>query len=424
MKFLINTSLLFALFVTNPISTFAVEHTPPTSTSSPERLDWYASRLRVPLQDVQEYGLWRISLYGQKAQSLAPTVKEMLTNSDIKDNFKGKFVREGAARCLARIARPKEGGEYLFKLMRNTANPTIVDACAKGVAVCGKEGIEVAISGLSHQDPRGRVSAIRALTCAAQEGFDTSAATGQIQEISGSDPDAEARKEAFQYSEKVVHGGIRPVADMESPQSVATMLQSTDDEVILAGIRRLAAMGPKASPVLDEIKGKLGHKNWIIGYYAGIAIVDVMGAKKAALYLNEVYTNTSSSVALLSRASWALVFCGDEGARLLAQGLTSLRRDVRLQSLDGLRGIVTKEGVDTSFAESKINELRSKRDKGAKRLADRYFTYKMYGTSAPKTNPGEATMAERLKQVKSLFEQGLISEEDYDKKVKEIIDSL
>jgi len=39
--------------------------------------------------------------------------------------------------------------------------------------------------------------------------------------------------------------------------------------------------------------------------------------------------------------------------------------------------------------------------------------------SAPKASP-----AERLKQVKSLFEQGLISKEDYDKKVKEIMDSL
>ena len=32
--------------------------------------------------------------------------------------------------------------------------------------------------------------------------------------------------------------------------------------------------------------------------------------------------------------------------------------------------------------------------------------------------------AERLKKVKTLYDQGLISKEDYDKKVKEIMDSL
>ena len=32
--------------------------------------------------------------------------------------------------------------------------------------------------------------------------------------------------------------------------------------------------------------------------------------------------------------------------------------------------------------------------------------------------------AERLKKVKSLFDQGLINKEEYDKKVKEIMDSL
>jgi methionine synthase II (cobalamin-independent) len=31
---------------------------------------------------------------------------------------------------------------------------------------------------------------------------------------------------------------------------------------------------------------------------------------------------------------------------------------------------------------------------------------------------------ERLKKAKALYEQGLISKEDYDKKVKEIVDSL
>jgi hypothetical protein len=37
---------------------------------------------------------------------------------------------------------------------------------------------------------------------------------------------------------------------------------------------------------------------------------------------------------------------------------------------------------------------------------------------------GKPAPAERLKQVKQLFDQGLISKEDYDKKVKEIVDSL
>ena len=38
--------------------------------------------------------------------------------------------------------------------------------------------------------------------------------------------------------------------------------------------------------------------------------------------------------------------------------------------------------------------------------------------------PTEQTAAERLKQVKQLLAQGLISKDDYDKKVKEIVDSL
>jgi hypothetical protein len=42
-------------------------------------------------------------------------------------------------------------------------------------------------------------------------------------------------------------------------------------------------------------------------------------------------------------------------------------------------------------------------------------------SSQPET---KANPAERLKQVKALFDQGLISKEDYDKKVKEIMDSL
>jgi hypothetical protein len=39
-------------------------------------------------------------------------------------------------------------------------------------------------------------------------------------------------------------------------------------------------------------------------------------------------------------------------------------------------------------------------------------------------NSGKPDAAERLKKVKSLFDQGLINKEDYDKKVKEIMDSL
>ena len=42
-------------------------------------------------------------------------------------------------------------------------------------------------------------------------------------------------------------------------------------------------------------------------------------------------------------------------------------------------------------------------------------------TASPQNKP---SAADRLKQVKSLFEQGLINKEDYDKKVKEIMDSL
>jgi hypothetical protein len=42
-------------------------------------------------------------------------------------------------------------------------------------------------------------------------------------------------------------------------------------------------------------------------------------------------------------------------------------------------------------------------------------------TSEPQNKPNAA---ERLKQVKQLFDQGMINKEDYDKKVKEIMDSL
>jgi hypothetical protein len=42
----------------------------------------------------------------------------------------------------------------------------------------------------------------------------------------------------------------------------------------------------------------------------------------------------------------------------------------------------------------------------------------------PADNSTKPAAAERLKQVKQLFDQGLINKEDYDRKVKEIIDSL
>jgi hypothetical protein len=42
----------------------------------------------------------------------------------------------------------------------------------------------------------------------------------------------------------------------------------------------------------------------------------------------------------------------------------------------------------------------------------------------PTDNSSKPDAAERLKKVKSLFDQGLINKEDYDKKVKEIMDSL
>jgi hypothetical protein len=45
-------------------------------------------------------------------------------------------------------------------------------------------------------------------------------------------------------------------------------------------------------------------------------------------------------------------------------------------------------------------------------------------SAPPADNSGKPSAADRLKQVKSLFDQGLINKDDYDKKVKEIIDSL
>ena len=44
--------------------------------------------------------------------------------------------------------------------------------------------------------------------------------------------------------------------------------------------------------------------------------------------------------------------------------------------------------------------------------------------ATPAHTPGKSDAAERLKQVKALYDQGLINKEDYDKKVKEIVDSL
>jgi hypothetical protein len=45
-------------------------------------------------------------------------------------------------------------------------------------------------------------------------------------------------------------------------------------------------------------------------------------------------------------------------------------------------------------------------------------------TTSTANNNAKPDAAERLKKVKSLFDQGLINKEDYDKKVKEIVDSL
>jgi hypothetical protein len=42
----------------------------------------------------------------------------------------------------------------------------------------------------------------------------------------------------------------------------------------------------------------------------------------------------------------------------------------------------------------------------------------------PADNSGKPAAAERLKTVKALYDQGLINKDDYDKKVKEIMDSL
>ncbi len=42
----------------------------------------------------------------------------------------------------------------------------------------------------------------------------------------------------------------------------------------------------------------------------------------------------------------------------------------------------------------------------------------------PVGTQGQPSASDRLKQVKSLYDQGLINKDDYDKKVKEIIDSL
>jgi len=43
---------------------------------------------------------------------------------------------------------------------------------------------------------------------------------------------------------------------------------------------------------------------------------------------------------------------------------------------------------------------------------------------APVAAPAKPDAATRLKQVKALYDQGLINKDDYDKKVKEILDSM
>ena len=45
-------------------------------------------------------------------------------------------------------------------------------------------------------------------------------------------------------------------------------------------------------------------------------------------------------------------------------------------------------------------------------------------SNQPVAAPAKPSAADRLKQVKSLYDQGLINKDDYDKKVKEIMDSL
>ena len=45
-------------------------------------------------------------------------------------------------------------------------------------------------------------------------------------------------------------------------------------------------------------------------------------------------------------------------------------------------------------------------------------------SNPPAATPAKPSAADRLKQVKSLYDQGLINKDDYDKKVKEIMDSL
>jgi hypothetical protein len=42
----------------------------------------------------------------------------------------------------------------------------------------------------------------------------------------------------------------------------------------------------------------------------------------------------------------------------------------------------------------------------------------------PTGTPAKPSAADRLKQLKSLYDQGLINKDDYDRKSKEIIDSL
>jgi hypothetical protein len=56
------------------------------------------------------------------------------------------------------------------------------------------------------------------------------------------------------------------------------------------------------------------------------------------------------------------------------------------------------------------------------RLADVQSMFPKDGAAAGAQPKPDAT--ERLKQVKALYDQGLINKDDYDKKVKDIVDSL
>ena len=46
------------------------------------------------------------------------------------------------------------------------------------------------------------------------------------------------------------------------------------------------------------------------------------------------------------------------------------------------------------------------------------------GESSSSSNPNKPDASSRLKQLKDLYDQGLINKDEYDQKVKEIMDSL